>query len=84
MKYLITFLTIPVIAGLMGLSYAAYSPQEDDRFWNCHITGDHLCGQAAPWHGFPNLTSSQAALSSWTGGEITPNLDDDWEITMTP
>ncbi len=55
MKYLITFLTIPITVGLMGLSYSAFPPMEDDRYWNCHLSGNNICGPAAPWHGFPNL-----------------------------
>lgn len=28
---------------------------EDDLMFNCHLNGNHICGQGTPWHGFVNL-----------------------------
>jgi len=49
-----------IITGLLFLSVGLsagffYTQAEDDKYWNCYIAGNHICGMAAPWHGFPNL-----------------------------
>lgn len=53
------FLTVAIgwIGGIifvMGLLFITVA-QEDDLWFNCHISGNMVCGEGTAWHGFVNL-----------------------------
>lgn len=47
---------VGIVVVLSGLFVV--SAQEDDLWFNCHLSGDMKCGQTAVWHGFVNLTNN--------------------------
>jgi len=40
---------------LLGLYGAMAEVKEDDITFNCHVMGNMICGEKAPWHGFVNF-----------------------------
>lgn len=50
-------LAIGWVAGLalvVTFLFAVVAP-EDSILFNCYISGNMVCGDTAPWHGFVNL-----------------------------
>jgi len=39
---------------MLGVYGVLADVQEDDPAFNCHVMGNMVCGDSAPWHGFVN------------------------------